>query len=282
MSPDWRAPVLEERAVTWEDARQLTFDQAFLEYVDLSPDGRTLVVSTDRGGNQDVWTLPADGGEMNRLTVEPMPDWRPMWSPDGNEIAFYSARSGNRDIWVMPADGGPARPLAPHPGTDILPTWSPDGSQIAFSSDRSGTSCLWVVSSSGGEPRQVTDDFAQFAAWSPDGTEIIYSGLGNRLWRVSPGRGEPASLPIESGDVPAWSPDGRQLYFYRSDGGRSDGNIWGLSMEDGREYPVTDLKGRYGALWWAGKAIGAEHVYFIWKEDLGDIWVMDVVTDESE
>ena len=84
----------------------------------MSPNGKTLVISSDRRGNKDLWLLPSTGGEMTQLTSDPTPDWAPRWSPDGKEIAFYAYRSGNRDIWVMPAQGGPARQLTAHPGVD--------------------------------------------------------------------------------------------------------------------------------------------------------------------
>ena len=63
-------------------------------------------------------------------------------------------------------------------------------------------------------------------------------------------------------------------------GERAD-NIWALSAEDGKEYPVTDLSGRYGRLQDSSLDTEREYLYFIWAEDLGDIWVMDVVTDED-
>ena len=134
----WRVPLLEERPATWSDAQQITFDEALIEFVDVSRDGENLLVSSDRAGNQDLWKLPADGGEMTRLSVDPAPDWAPVWSPDQTEILFYSYRSGNRDLWVMPAEGGPARPLTTHPAEDYQPAWSPDGRRIAFTSLRSG------------------------------------------------------------------------------------------------------------------------------------------------
>jgi Tol biopolymer transport system component len=39
----WSVPVLSDRPATWADARQVTFDHALIEFLDLSPDGQTLV-----------------------------------------------------------------------------------------------------------------------------------------------------------------------------------------------------------------------------------------------
>ena len=73
----WRVPIRDDRPVTWADAEQLTFDDASIEFVDLSPDGSRLAFSSDRRGNQDLWVLATEGGEMRRLTTEPTPDWDP-------------------------------------------------------------------------------------------------------------------------------------------------------------------------------------------------------------
>ena len=77
----WRVPIVEDRVATWADAERVTHGQAFIEFVDVSPDGTELVVSSDRSGAPDLWILPSSGGEMRSLTTDPTPDWRPDYSP---------------------------------------------------------------------------------------------------------------------------------------------------------------------------------------------------------
>ena len=62
LSNVWRVPMLPGRPATWADATQITFDLAYIQFLDLSRDGTRLAVSSDRSGNQDLWTLPAAGG----------------------------------------------------------------------------------------------------------------------------------------------------------------------------------------------------------------------------
>ncbi len=143
----WRVPIMRERPATWVDAQQITFDQAFVECMDVSPDGKRLVVNSNRGGYVDLWTMPSDGGEMEPLTTDLPPDWCPVWSPDGNEIAFYSYRAGNRDIWVISAEGGPARQKTRHESGQLMPAWSPDGDYIAYHSNELGRADVWIVPS---------------------------------------------------------------------------------------------------------------------------------------
>ena len=43
------------------------------------------------------------------------------------------------------------------------------------------------------------------------------------------------------------------------------------------ERPVTDFTGRPGTLGVFGLATDGSYLYFTWDEDIGDLWVMDVV-----
>lgn len=269
----WRIPILEDRPARWEDAQQLTFDNALVEFIDVSPDGKQLAISSDREGNQDLWLLPSAGGAMSPLTTDdPTPDWGPRWSPDGEEIVFYSYRTGNRDLWIIPSEGGPARQLTVHPTEDAAPAWSPDGTEIAFSSFRAGNRDIWIVGAQGGEPRQASfePEDTSVADWSPDGTWLVAIAQ-NQLFRVSAAGGQRDRLT--SGPVgpfgARFSWDGKRLYYLR------EGNLWALSLEEGSKHSMTDLAAKRGTLGW-GLATDGQYLYFTWAEETGDLWLMDV------
>ena len=260
----WRVPILRERPASWADAEQITLDQAHTGLGDVSPDGRRLLVNSDRSGNRDLWVLPAEGGAMTLLTTNARLG---TWSPDGREILFDSRRGGTFGIWVMPAEGGPARHLT----SGSRGEWSPDGTEIAFQRNF----VIWVVSADGGEPRQVTDrpGGEQLPEWSPDGKWLVFQSIGRgRLWRIPAAGGEAEPVTEGRSYRPRWSPDGKAIYFVRPTD--INVNVWAVSLEDGREYPLTDFSGRHGSIFRLTLATDGE--------DLGDIWVMDVVTDESE
>jgi len=53
-------------------------------------------------------------GEPLRLTTDPVPDFRPMWSPDGRSIAFFRSFSAHQFfVMVIPALGGPEKKYGP-------------------------------------------------------------------------------------------------------------------------------------------------------------------------
>ena len=85
---------------------------AFYLNVKLSPNGKqalTVVDLVDRRtssfGGSDLWSLPADGGESNRLTYGK--DWKgwAVWSPDGKYIAHSAESDGKATLVRRAADG---------------------------------------------------------------------------------------------------------------------------------------------------------------------------------
>jgi len=55
----------------------------------------------------------------------------------------------------------------------------------------------------------------------------------------------------------------------------------GIKRKDGNERRATRFSQKAGSL---GDylAAGEGYLYFTWRNDVGDIWVMDVVTDDKE
>src|SRR5688572_22820907 len=79
--------------------------------VAVSPDGRTL--AADMQGS--IWTMPASGGAMKRITDLYNDARQPMWSPDGRSIVFFAFRDGGYDIWSVAPDGSDQRKLTVGP-----------------------------------------------------------------------------------------------------------------------------------------------------------------------
>jgi WD40-like Beta Propeller Repeat len=81
------------------------------------------------GGPADaeIYTVPASGGKVTRLTHNTYSNIEPAWSPDGTKIAYWDVG----DLFVMRADGRDQHRVA-SVGGSWAPAWSPDGKQIAF------------------------------------------------------------------------------------------------------------------------------------------------------
>jgi Tol biopolymer transport system component len=278
----WRVPIFGDRPATWADAEQLTFDQAFIEFVDVSPDGTRLLASSDRTGNSDLWMLPVTGGEMQRVTADPTPDWNPRWSPDGQSVAYYAYRSGAREIWVQSLAGGPARQLTRGGKITVWPVWSPDGRQIAFTQGVASIDyTLSIVPVDGGDARSLTPDGDhRDPEFSPDGRWLTFvsnrSGV-DQIWRMPVQGGSHVLIGGGPGYTHHWSPDGSRIYVTGS--AERTGTIWELAAAGTRQRPVTDFRGKRGYLEGLSLTTDGRYLYFTWGEDLSDIWVMDVVRE---
>jgi TolB protein len=79
-----------------------------------SPDGRRIAFATvvepagdgaAKGrGQQDVWTVDADGSHRQRLTDGSGSNLMPFWAADGR-VYFISDRDGHECVWSVKADG---------------------------------------------------------------------------------------------------------------------------------------------------------------------------------
>ena len=76
-----------------------------------SPDGSRLAFSRTVEGNTDVYSVSANGTDLQRLTTGEGVDTDPWWGPDGTRITFASDRDGDFDVYTMDPDGSNQRAL---------------------------------------------------------------------------------------------------------------------------------------------------------------------------
>ena len=230
----------------------------------------------------DLWRIDLSTEETLRFTQHPANDWGPRWSPDGRSIAFYSDRSGNRDVWAIPSTGGPSVQVTTNEGWDSNPDWSPDGTQLVFTSMRSGSGGIWIKAIDGGPPELVARD-AFFARWSPDGQWLAFFRRTEEdpgVWWLSLTDEGVVERLLESLTVStlSWSTDGTRIFCIQ---GSPRSDLWAVWPDDRRLQQMTELRGRRGSLGEFGLSVDGNYLYFTWRDDLADIWVMDVVQDDG-
>jgi hypothetical protein len=116
----------------------------------LSPDGRWLVWSSDRGdlgGRYSLFRLPLAGGKPEAVSHPAAGDDRqPAYSPDGRWLAYRSTRGGTSDLWLRPAEPSrEARRLTRLQGVATDPDWLPDGSGLLFTAQEAVTFRTWSL-----------------------------------------------------------------------------------------------------------------------------------------
>ena len=134
-----------------------------------TPDGKSLLFVSDRGGNADLFAMPfrpidlSAGDEARNLTGSPAGDFRPAVSPDGKTVAFSSDRDYDHvypykaEIYVMDLTGSRPRRLTASNAMSGSPAWSRDGRTLFFYSDRGGGGFrIWAMNADGTRQRAVT------------------------------------------------------------------------------------------------------------------------------
>ena len=140
----------------------------------ISPDGTTLVFSTNREGTgSSIAKMVIGSGSLVYLTdishlgsATITPAEQPSWSPDGTKIAFaaypgYPDWSRKEQIYVMNADGSGKVALTNETLAHCrYPSWSPDGGKIVFQKDYPGFSAeneIWIMNADGTGAEALTD-----------------------------------------------------------------------------------------------------------------------------
>lgn len=172
-----------------EKLTRVTQREWSIDTADLSPDGRSAVVSArpDNGRNtrwkHELYIVDLTSGAVRQLTSNATPESTPRWSPDGTWILFNAVRLdfwelGNGDFWRVDVATGATRLLTPKRSGRFggVPYFSPDGTSI-FSLSGFGTARFPVrVDVATGEivPLLVTDGVAGLTSMSEDRQTFAY------------------------------------------------------------------------------------------------------------
>jgi len=165
----------------------------------LSPDGKSVIFTSSRDGDLELYTMDLDGKNVRRMTYTPGYDGGAFFSSDSKMFVWRANRPHGTDLFnyfrlleyglVAPTDmqimvqdvalKGPAIQLTKNEGTNFAPFFLPDNSGVIFSSNlhnpQGGDFQLFIVDLKGNIQQVTTEgNFNSFPMFSPDGKKIAW------------------------------------------------------------------------------------------------------------
>ncbi len=159
--------------------RELTKGNENIDAMQWTVDGR-IIFSSNRGGNTNLWVIPASGGEALQVTKGGGPDLSVSVAGSGNELVYLQQQPVGF-LWTAGVDGSTLRQITFDQREIWEPSFSPDQKRIVFVMNDpdplTQRSDLYVVDADGNNRRRLTTGNAQtrLPLWSPDGRRIMYT-----------------------------------------------------------------------------------------------------------
>jgi dipeptidyl aminopeptidase/acylaminoacyl peptidase len=270
ISPDGRRVVYEQTQTDWEAnafatglwiadvptgaSHRLTVDAKSSHDAAWSPDGKWIAFLSDRvapmagspAGKEQVYVMPAGGGEAQQLTKMENGVQRFEWAPDSQHIALAAEAPESKSMKDRKDTFGDYHVI--HADYQMLHLW---------------VTTLPVTDAAGktaklDEPRLLTAgdtmSVGEFS-WSPDGAKIAFSaqrdpdpisGFSSDIYTVTVADGTVKKIVDTPGpdNNPQWSPDGKEIAYSTSNGSKyffyTDRRIAVVSSEGGTPRVLTE------------------------------------------
>jgi dipeptidyl aminopeptidase/acylaminoacyl peptidase len=156
----------------------------------VSPDGKELVFTRNpeenpaMSTNYELYTVPLEGGEPKKITINPAADTSPLYSPDGRFLAYRAqVRPGfESDRWrLMLYDRKSESAVSLTESFDRWVgsiAWAPDSSRLFFTAEDRGREPIFTIPAAGGAVRIAIGGNAHLGdvQLTRDGKTMVYTG----------------------------------------------------------------------------------------------------------
>lgn len=211
-----------------------------------SPDGRQIAfIRAVSSGVDDLFIVPATGGEVRRVTNDRRYIIGLTWSADGRYLLFSSNRAGNHSLWKTPAEGGTLERVLNVSTNASDPVFSRDGKLMAYSQFYQDAN-IWELDLATAALKKVvaSTQYDSSPQVSPDGTRLAFRSSrsgASEIWVSGVDGSNPYQLTHFRRTLtgtPRWSPDGRRIAFDSRPEGQPE--IYTIELDGKNLARITD------------------------------------------
>lgn len=136
--------------------------------------GESIVFTSDRGDNVDLWEVTLATRALRRLTDSPAVDWDPFPARDASTLYWSSDRGGHFEIWRASPDGASPQQVT-QDGTDAEnPSLAADSDWIYYDGTNARQDGLWRRRLVDGRAELVVPGETIHPEVSPDGAYVVF------------------------------------------------------------------------------------------------------------
>ena len=188
-----------------ENLQRMTDNEFYDAEATVSPDGKTIVFTSDRSGDLELYTMDINGENIQQVTDDLGYDGGAFFSPDSKKLIFRASRPKteadikvykdllakglvkptNMELFVCNVDGSDLKQITNLGNANWAPYFHPSGQKVIFCSNhkskRGFPFNLFLVNFDGTGLEQITFDktFDSFPMFSRSGKKLVFSSNRN-------------------------------------------------------------------------------------------------------
>jgi TolB protein len=185
--------------------KQLTTADGYDAEATISPDGKTMVYTSTKDGDLELYLMNLKTGKEKRITFTPGYDGGAWFSRDGKKLIWRASRPKtqeelkeynellaqdlvaptNMEVWIADADGSNQKQVTTLGQANWAPVYMPDSKRIIFASNheykRGFPFNMYTMNEDGSNLTKISRDkgFDAFPMFSYDGKKIVFCSNRN-------------------------------------------------------------------------------------------------------